>query len=237
MRKQSLFEIPVYIERAKKHQLISDYMTKEILPVYLKQLKKQNNKTDDFKHGAELGGAYSHLSTIGHENTNKNDDTLETVYSDYFPGAPEVDNQLLHDLYLPNIKTLMNRLKFSKDVDWNINGYYWYNITERGGSQDTHDHIMGPTCNTICGIHYIEFDEKELSPAFFINPQEQLMRPTYPSKDTKMVPESFKNLISAPSVKEGEIVWFPPWLKHTVAKQMSDKRRITMAMDITITHE
>ena len=93
---------------------------------------------------------------------------------------------------------------------------------------------MGPRSNTICGIHHIEFDHKVLSPAFFINPQEQIMRATYPSEDTKNVPESFKNLISTTKVKESDIIWFRPWMKHTVAKQKSDKRRITMAMDIVI---
>ena len=41
-------------------------------------------------------------------------------------------------------------------------------------------------------------------------------------------------MISTTKVKESDIIWFRPWMKHTVAKQKSDKRRITMAMDIVI---
>ena len=231
MKKINLFEIPMLIARCKNHDRVKEYVHSDIIPTYLQHKKRQNNKPEAFTHGAELGGAFQHLSTINQETSDNSD--LESVYSDYFPGAPEVNTKLLHDLYMPDIKAVMNRYKFKKDVEWHINGYYWYNITEKGGWQDTHDHMMGPTQNTICGIHHIEFGE-DLSSAFFINPQEQLIRATYPSVFAKNVPDGFKKLSAQPKVTEGDIIWFPPWLKHTVAKQTSNKRRITMAMDITI---
>jgi ectoine hydroxylase-related dioxygenase (phytanoyl-CoA dioxygenase family) len=49
-----------------------------------------------------------------------------------------------------------------------------------------------------------------------------------------MVPEYFKQLVKAPRITQGDIVFFPPWLKHTVARQTSAKRRLTIAMNLSI---
>lgn len=258
MKKINLFDCGVWVAKSENHKQVKQYIYDKIIPTYLEHSKKQNNNYKDFQHGAELGGAFNHLSIIDDMDKNwqgdwrfdkeenkeekqnlldyqeDGNDGLETVYSDYFPGAVQVDIPYLSKLYTPDIRAIMLAHGFRKDIKWFFNGYYWYNITEKGGFQDTHDHIMGPRSNTICGIHHIEFDHKVLSPAFFINPQEQIMRATYPSEDTKNVPESFKNLISTTKVKESDIIWFRPWMKHTVAKQKSEKRRITMAMDIVI---
>lgn len=247
---KSLFDIPVFVTSAKNNIEIKKYVDEEVVPAYLENSKRymetqNNNLIDkgDFYEGAVRGGSMKHLSLLDSIDEKKKNDYnegingLSTVYSDYFDGALKTNQPLLLDLYKPDIEALMSKVGFKQEVPWHYRGYFWYAITEKGGSQDTHDHTTGPSILTFCGIHYVEYDEEDHEAAYFINPQEQIMRATYPSEDPNLVPDYFKKLIKAPKVKQGEIIWFPAWLKHIVPRQKSDKRRIAIALNISIKHD
>lgn len=237
MKQIPLFEIPVWVTPCENNDKVKSYIDNTVVPAYLKNTGRDPNPYETFYDGAVTGGSMKHLSIVeGIEQTGKqsDDNGLTSVYSDYFEGALKTDQELLLNLYAPDIRKLMVQVGFDPKVNWGMKGYFWYAITEKNGSQDTHDHITGPKSLTFCGIHYVEFDEQEHSSAFFTNPQEQIMRSTYPTEDTHDVPAYFKDIIKAPKVKQGDIVWFPPWLKHTVARQQSAKRRIAIAMNISI---
>jgi len=239
MKKHEFFGIPLFQKKAKNHAKIK----KEILGAmewqWLKKQNKQGLAFSDYKAGAELSGAYNHLGAIKYmEDSQGNYDAsqlgLETFYSDYFGGVVESDHKELDKLYAPEIEAFMKSFGFTDKIDWQWHGYYSYNITMEDGAQDTHDHIVGPVPHTICGIHYLEFDQKEHSPAYFHNPIDNLYRACYPTEQIELVPDMFKNIIKAPKVKEGDCIWFPSWLRHTVVKQKSKKRRIAISIDVTI---
>lgn len=206
MKQINLFETSVFVRSCDRHHDIKSYVDQNILPSYEQSQGDQQNDQNG----------------------------LSNVYSDFFEGAIKADQNLLSQLYAPDIRALMSHVGFSSDIDWQIRPYFWYNITEKGGSQDAHCHITGPQSVTFCAIHYVEFDPSEHSSAFFTNPQEQIIRSTHPSEDPNKIPEHFKQLFKAPKIQQGEIVFFPPWLKHTVTKQTSSKRRISIAMNLSI---
>jgi len=213
MQTVNIFETPIFIRPCENNQQVNEYIDNIIVPDYLNNRTKQQNDQNG----------------------------LSNVYSDFFEGATKSDQNLLAKLYTPDIRALMTHVGFKANVDWQIRPYFWYNITEQGGSQDTHCHITGPQSVNFCAIHYVEFDDAEHTAAYFTNPQEQIIRSTQPSEHQDMVPDYFKNLVRAPKITQGDIVFFPPWLKHTVAKQTSHKRRLTIAMNLSIfqggTHE
>jgi hypothetical protein len=213
MQTVNIFETPIFIRPCENNQQVGEYVSSEIIPAYINRQNQQQNDQNG----------------------------LSNVYSDFFEGAVKADQSLLAKLYTPDIRALMTHVGFKANVDWQIRPYFWYNITEQGGSQDTHCHITGPQSVNFCAIHYVEFDDAEHTAAYFTNPQEQIIRSTQPSEHQDMVPDYFKNLVRAPKITQGDIVFFPPWLKHTVAKQTSHKRRLTIAMNLSIfqggTHE
>jgi len=202
----NIFETSIFIKPCENNQKIKEYLNSTIVPSYLNHQTKQQNDQNG----------------------------LSNVYSDFFEGAIKSDQNLLAELYTPDIRSLMTHVGFKPDINWQIRPYFWYNITEQGGSQDTHCHITGPQSVTFCAIHYAEFDAQEHTSAYFTNPQEQIIRSTYPSEKNDLIPDYFKHLVKAPKIQSGDIVFFPPWLKHTVAKQTSTKRRITIAMNLSI---
>ena len=206
MQTLNIFDIPIFIRPCENNQRVRAYIDDQIIPAYTNRQHQQQNDQNG----------------------------LSSVYSDFFEDAVQSDQNLLAQLYTPDIRALMTQVGFKANVDWQIKPYFWYNITEQGGSQDTHCHITGPQSVTFCAIHYVEFDEAEHSAAYFTNPQEQIIRSTQPSEHSDLVPDYFKHLVRAPKIREGDIVFFPPWLKHTVARQTSAKRRITIAMNLSI---
>jgi len=237
MKQIPLFETPVFIAQATNHDAIKHYVDTEVVPAYLENTGRPQNSFDTFHYGAVTGGSMKHLSivdTIKKTGKQSDDNGLTSVYSDYFEGALKTDQKRMINWYAPDIQKLMTHIGFKAKDNWTFKGYFWYAITEKNGSQDTHDHITGPNILTFCGIHYVDFDEKEHSPAYFTNPNEQIIRSSYPSENAEVIPDYFKQICKAPICGQGDIVWFPPWLKHTVARQQSAKRRIAIAMNITV---
>lgn len=157
------------------------------------------------------------------------------VYSDYFSGAPKLDQKQFTDFYREDIEEFFVNFNMPSNYFWQIRPYFWYNFTGNGGWQEQHDHISAPLPITFSAIHYVNFDKDEHKAVEFINPIEQLIRAITPSENKDAVPDFFKNLASSPNfIEEGDIIFFPSYLKHSVPIQRSDKLRITVAMNIGI---
>ena len=196
-----IFDIPIFVTKARNHTKIKNWIMDNVYPSY--------------------------------EEYGSNSDTLANVYSDYFPGAVQTDQKLMMELYQEDFNTLFQFLQFPKH-EWTVKPYFWYNFTKKDGYQEQHCHITGPVPVVFSAIHYIKFDPSQHRAASFLHPQEQLIRSTYPSENMDIVPDYFKHLSRNPNVEEGDIIFFPSWLKHIVEKQQSDELRISMAINVGI---
>jgi uncharacterized protein (TIGR02466 family) len=166
--------------------------------------------------------------------TEYNNSTQCNVYSDYFPNAKRLDNDLFRKFYDKPIKDFLTQMRFSVKDNWNIDTVFWYNITEKGGWQEMHDHVSSPKIVNFSAIHYVKF-APDHQPVEFRHPNEQVIRAIQPSEIQEDNPYMFQNLSLSPSMSEGDIIFFPSYLKHSVPVQKSDKQRISIAMNIGIT--
>jgi hypothetical protein len=157
------------------------------------------------------------------------------VFSDYFDGAPRLDQDQFTEFYRSDFEELFMSYGFNPNVSWFIRPYFWYNITGKGGWQEEHNHISGPMPIMFSAIHYVEFDKSEHKAVEFYNPHEQILRSTSPSENKENLPPFFKELATTPSfIEEGDLIFFPSYLRHAVIPQQSEKLRISIAMNIGI---
>ena len=196
-----IFDIPIFLHKAKNHDKIKSWIMKNAYPDY--------------------------------EKNGPNSDSLANVYSDYFENAVQTDQKLMMELYQEDFNSLFEFLNFPKN-EWTVKPYFWYNFTGKGGYQEQHCHITSPLPVVFSAIHYIKFDPTQHRSASFLHPNEQIIRATYPSERMDLVPDYFKHLSRNPNVEEGDIIFFPSWLKHVVEKQQSEELRISMAINIGI---
>lgn len=172
---------------------------------------------------------YPEFEKIGYNSNHCN------VFSDYFPGAPKLDQTLLSNLYQKDMFQLLEFIGFDKNETWDIYPLFWYNITGEGGWQEQHDHISAPLPSQLSGIHYVQFDENEHQAAEFESPVASLLRSMTPHQDKNKSPDFFKHIHAIPkTVKEGDIIVFPSYLKHAVNIQKSAKERISIAFNMGI---
>ena len=176
---------------------------------------------------------YPEFEKIGYNSKHCN------VFSDYFPGAPKLDQTKLSNLYQEDMFQLLEFVGFDRNKKWDIYPAFWYNITGKGGWQEQHDHISGPLPSQFSGIHYVQFDENEHQAAEFESPVCSLMRSMMPCENKDNAPDFFRHLSAVPkTIKEGDIIVFPSYLKHAVNIQESEKERISIAFNMGIwSHE
>lgn len=198
------------------------YMDLFKTPIFVDQAKCQL-EVDKWMEDNVLSG-YDGCSTSPDSN----------VYSDYFPGAPKVDQEKFRKLYLDNITNLFNFIGIDTKRQWNMNTKFWYNITEQGGWQEQHDHISSPFPIQFSGIHFLKFNKEHHEATLFRNPQTDIIRAMMPTGDWSTLPPYFTGLTGQPPVEQGEILFFPSYLKHGFPVQKSSERRITIAFNIGI---
>jgi uncharacterized protein (TIGR02466 family) len=156
------------------------------------------------------------------------------VFSDYFEGAPQLDQKVFNDFYRENIEELLNEVGFDNSFPWTVASYFWYNITGKGGWQEQHDHISGPLPCQFSAVHYLKFDETHVATEFE-NPVAALLRSMAPTDQKDMLPVMFKSLQATPNfIKEGDIIFFPAYLKHAVKVQESENERISIVFNIGV---
>ena len=103
----------------------------------------------------------------------------------------------------------------------------WLNYYTKGMNQEEHDHLPG----FYSAIHYVKFNPDVHEPAVFTNPLIQLYSYMNNEINYKKHPDYILPDFT-PEVKEGEILIFPSWLKHTVKRTTTDEHRITLAFNI-----
>ena len=122
-------------------------------------------------------------------------------------------------------------IRFTEDLGLDGGKCYidesWINSYGLSENQEEHDHLPG----FYSAIHYVKFNPDVHEPAVFTNPLIQLYSYMNNEINYKRHPDYILPNFT-PEVKEGEIIIFPSWLKHTVKRTTTDEHRITLAFNI-----
>ena len=113
--------------------------------------------------------------------------------------------------------------------EYSINEF-WYNIYHQDQGQEPHRHL-GTSTPYWCGIYY----NKNASPTVFSKDDGIHTVHWVPNWENSKLSLFFSNNVAIPVV-DGDIVLFPPYLKHGVPKQekinSDDKMRLTFSFNL-----
>lgn len=136
---------------------------------------------------------------------------------------PDIDwlHQGLHELveealvYYTNVDPAFA----STIIEKNISSIYWTNVNEHGSINAVHSH---PNATFAC-VYYVQAEGtgklKFQNPANLLN-------------NCYTVAPFMRGITFEP--KDGELILFPGWLAHEVLRNNSDKQRINLAFEITV---
>ena len=159
------------------------------------------------------------------------------LYSDYFDGIQKLDSSWI-DLYRPVIEQFKVKAGFDKNKKWITNIDAWFNVGVKGTQQEEHDHLGGFPSVLYSAIHYIIFDPSEHESTIFFNPMHQMwLRNMHMTNAEDTLPIDWEQPWHFPKVNEGDMVFFPSYVKHAVPYQESEKRRATIALNLQIYRE
>jgi len=160
------------------------------------------------------------------------------VYSDYFPNAIAVDWEDILPKYEQTLNKFISFYGYDTDKnDWNIGVDAWYNITGKGGWGEIHNHLSSPRTIQVCAVHYVKYDPKLHAPTIFYNPSADGIRSTQPTPIADKLPAKYPKEVMQVDVEEGDMIFFAPYLNHSIPVQHSAEPRITTAFNITITEK
>jgi hypothetical protein len=158
------------------------------------------------------------------------------VFSNYFP-TPHRIPQDIQELYQPAISRFLIKAGFTLNIPWRREIKFWFNIGRENSYQEEHHHVSGPKPINYAGIHYVIYDSAVNSKTYFKHPAMPMIISVMPSYNEALHPTDFSNLIKTVDVSEGDIIIFPSYLSHLVAKQHTSNLRATLAFNISITDE
>jgi hypothetical protein len=166
------------------------------------------------------------------ENTGPNNIGLN-LYSNYFEGLGPLSADWA-DFYSQTILNFLKKAGFNQNKKWVTDVDLWYNVGIEGSHQEEHDHMGGFPGVAYSAIHYLIYDPSVHEPTIFYNPiHHTYLRNMHPCNGEDM-PTDWKKGYFSPTVEEGDIIFFPSYLRHSVPYQRSNVVRATMAMNLTI---
>ena len=132
------------------------------------------------------------------------------------------ERKKIQDTYWKKINNM-----FDKSWTADINEA-WYNYYTEGEWQELHAHNSHRTlCGDFVGVHFISWKNDTHLPLSFHDPNRLLRNSFFDSNYSG---------IFTPNIKEGDVIFFPSYLEHSVPKQPStpDYPRITISFNIKI---
>ncbi len=156
------------------------------------------------------------------------------LFSSYFPGAPKLDHQTFSNFYGKDIKDFLDKAGFSRLHTWEHRLNFWYNLSFKDSYQEVHDHLGGPIPISYAAVHYVIFDKNEHASTVFYNPLESILKTLQPTTKDQFRPTDYQELQKFLNVEEGDLIIFPAYVPHSVMKQVSEKPRLTVAMNISV---
>lgn len=139
------------------------------------------------------------------------DERMQTTFS--VPSSPEYDKFMLQTVEI--LRPVIDIFTKVTGYDLQLNGL-WFQKYYTNGMHDIHNHGFG----CISSIVFLDFDYEEHRPPLFISP--------------------FLNFITGdslqyePSVREGDMLFFPSTLLHAVPPNYSEKLRSVIALNLKI---
>ncbi|OUR69193.1 hypothetical protein A9Q77_08660 [Marinomonas sp. 42_23_T18] len=145
--------------------------------------------------------------------------------------TPEVmELKRIFEELLAEVAFEVNKHVWPEEVDVEANIIEsWYHITENGGYHDAHSH---PNCSW-CGIYYLDPGESTLGDRNGVN------RFYDPRVNAEHYSDAGTAYLSGQGVwdfepKEGQIIFFPSYLKHAALTYFGQKDRIVIAFNAVI---
>jgi hypothetical protein len=112
---------------------------------------------------------------------------------------------------------------------------FWYNVYHDNQGQEPHTHLNG-CVNPIpywCGIYY----NKNATPTKFYRPDLLNRIHQFPvGKNAQPFIQYFSDTVEPP-VEEGDVILFPPYLKHSVSTGSDAKMRLTFSFNLGFYNE
>ena len=153
-----------------------------------------------------------------------------------FPNIPDDDLMVpstVRDSLMKDVKDGIVDVFEQLNIPTNI-GYsnFWYNIYHDNQGQEIHNHLayIGQTVPYWAGVYY----NKNSTPTTFHrddgNYRTQLF---HGAESTSLAPWLSPN--GAPSVEDGDILLFPPYLPHSVESKPQHKNSMRMTFSFNIT--
>jgi len=105
-------------------------------------------------------------------------------------------------------------------------GSIWYNAYDKNDYQERHDHYP----DHFSMIHFLEYNPQvHKSPKFF-NPH--VVTRTFVTNQINN--RMYQPIQQFDDIEEGDIIFFPSFVPHLVEKNTSDKRRITVSLNLNL---
>lgn len=105
----------------------------------------------------------------------------------------------------------------------------WFNAYKKNQHQEIHEHLPGQ----FSAVHYLAYDAEVHSPTLFLSPYRQVSMsnsPPFGNNNPSQIPPTW-NQLAVLNVEEGDLLIFPSFLEHKVARQTSNKLRATIAFN------
>jgi len=143
--------------------------------------------------------------------------------------SPMIKKNLMADLK-SSIVEVFEELNMPTNIDFT---QFWYNIYHDNQGQEKHNHLtwIGGKNLYWCGIYY----NKNASPTTFYREPGRYELQRWPDYiDSAMAPVLCSEYL--PSVEDGDIILFPPYLEHSVKSKPhhKDKMRMTFSFNIEL---
>ena len=169
------------------------------------------------------------------EKKDKKPDSWVTSLHTTFPAIPD------DDLMVPPMVrgSLMRDLKdavveVSQELNIPTNIYFlqlWYNIYHDNQGQEKHNHFsqVGQLVPFWSGIYY----NKNASPTKFHRDDKLFQTQIFPGYE-KSVMDSFLSTAFSPPVEDGDILLFPPYLRHSATSLSHHRYQMRMTFSFNI---
>ena len=168
-----------------------------------------NNKVKERILEKEKGESSRSISNVGGW---QSEDTIleEEVFSEIKDFLFECVSSIKNELYIDDVDFLLAQ-------SWaNVNRNGHYNINhDHGGSQWS------------CAYYVIE---TYTAPLYFIDPRVRI----YMDNSNLFLKNKYYNTLGSEKSMPGEVIFFPSWLEHAVAKNSTDNPRISISCNFLV---
>ena len=149
-----------------------------------------------------------------------------------FPSIPDDDQLVPKNIRDNLIKDLGNQIS-SNLSEYNLPNkfkikHFWYNVYHDAQGQEPHTHLNGCMAKNPywCGIYY----NKGSTPTTFLNPNTVNRVHKFPHNSNEF--QDIHSDTIKPTITDGDVILFPPYLEHCVELTTSDTMRMTFSFNI-----